>query len=122
MRKTTEEYEAGRKRKKQLHVFLSEEEYEYLKYQADSIRFSVSNYVRAALFFNGITVVSNELKLDIDRTIYEMNKIGNNINQIAFNCNVKGSTEMEDVYRLKEQVRLLFEYFENTVLDIHEDY
>ena len=121
LRKSWKEVDEGRKRKKLFKLYLYDDEYIALKEFSENISMSMSNYIRAAIFFNNIKVISKEWEGDIKKVIYELNKIGNNVNQIAFNCNSKGTANIDDVKRLSDQVDKMSIFIENTVLDIHKD-
>jgi hypothetical protein len=114
------EYAPKRKRGRQINVYLNDEEFQTLEYKADLTGFSKSDYLRAAIFINNITVQDRHWKGDMQKLVYEMNRIGNNINQIALRCNERGTADQADVIEIAEQYNELFLLYEKNVLGLKE--
>ena len=91
----------NRHRKKKLNVWLVDEEYELLKEKADKSDMSMSAYIRSIILLGGIRGgVVNFSKDDADKIIYELNRIGNNVNQIAYYTNAKSTVNENDFEQL----------------------
>ena len=108
----------GRKRQKRFNIFFYDDEYDALKEFSENAGMSMSNYIRAAIFFNNITVVSQTWNGDINKVIYELNKIGNAVNHLKYLCLEKGLVEIEDIKRLEEYFNKMAIFIENVVLGI----
>ena len=76
--------------RKFLKVAMSEELYNSLQFNANSLNITLSKYCREILK-NGYTVNTNN---DYSLVVYHLNKIGNNINQIARILNSGGTVEL----------------------------
>lgn len=68
-------------------------------YKADLMNVSISQFVRMALKKNEITIVPG-----MDEVVYQMLKVGNNINQIACILNTNGTyPEIRAINELTEE-------------------
>lgn len=84
-------------------LYLLEEESALLTKNAFEFGLSKSDYIRKLILYGGMTVRPYALKEEDNRKlIYELNKIGNNINQIAYNTNVKSHTSNAEMQSLKK--------------------
>ncbi len=80
-------------------IRLSKKELEKIKRKAKESKLNVSEYIRQSAL-NGFVIVKDEkAKIDL---IYELNKIGTNINQVTKLCNIVGSVSKEDLYKLEK--------------------
>lgn len=84
--------------RKFLKVAMSEELYNSLQFHANSLNITLSKYCREILK-NGYIVKSNS---DYGLVLYHLNKIGNNINQIARFANANKSLDIEIYNQLLE--------------------
>ena len=94
--------EEQRLRQSQLRVWLLDEEKEILKQRAYEYGLSQSEYVRQLIVAEKI--VGRHWTMDKEQgkeLISSINKIGNNVNQIAYNTNVKKFTAYSDFQELK---------------------
>jgi len=97
---------------------LLDEEYDLLKEKASKSNMSMSAYIRSIILFGGIEgSVVNFTKEDADKISYELNRIGNNINQIAYHVNAKATVNENDF----EQLRDYFEKYLAVVQDVVKD-
>lgn len=106
----------NRFRDKQVLIRLSEEELKILDSKAKILDKSKSDFVRDIVLFGEAKskpIWSNE---NFKKLLYEINRIGNNINQIAYNSNLKKSTGREEIYGLREQYDNLLSLYEDTFL------
>lgn len=86
----------GRKRERKLNVYLLDEEWEVLQAKKDEAGMSQSDYVRNMILFGAAherTVFSKETE---KKLIYELNKIGTNLNQIAARANASKNVDKRD--------------------------
>jgi len=80
-----------------LRVWLLEEEYELLKNKADKSNKNMSEYIRSIILYGASSrSVVKYSKEDSENIRYELNRIGNNINQIAYRVNGKGKVNVND--------------------------
>ncbi|MPN53165.1 hypothetical protein SDC9_200829 [bioreactor metagenome] len=100
--------EKDRLRSKKIHVFLSDNEDELLGDKAKYCNLTKSEYVRS-MIVNGAII--NHSTGDIPAAISEINRVGNNINQIAKKLNETNSFYRKDFDDLKCQYKTLFEYY-----------
>lgn len=86
----------GRQRDRKLNVYLLEEEWEILQAKKDEAGMSQSDYVRNMILFGAAherTIFSKETE---KKLIYELNKIGTNLNQIAARANASKNVDKRD--------------------------
>mgnify|MGYP002519258935 CR=1 FL=1 len=91
---------SGRKRNRKLNVYLFDEELEILNAKADEAELSKSEYIRNMILFGAAherTVFSKEETAALH---YEINKIGNNLNQIAYRANSNKTIDDRDFQSL----------------------
>ncbi len=91
--------------RKFLKVAMSEELYNSLQFNANSLNITLSKYCREILK-NGYTVNTNN---DYSLVVYHLNKIGNNINQIARYANANKSLDIQ-IYNLLLEVNNYLEF------------
>lgn len=103
--------EENRKRKRKLNVFLLDEEWELLNAKTDELEMSKSECVRNMILFgatNKRTVFSKE---ETRKIIYEINRIGNNLNQIAYRANKSRIIDKDDFQNLYDNYVELLDYW-----------
>ena len=89
------------------HFFLSEQEAVLFEQKTKELGISKSQYIRNCILYGSTvkkTLLSDERA---DRIIYEMNRIGNNINQIARFVNKEHTVEADDYERIRKLVNAL---------------
>lgn len=93
----------GRQRERRLNLYLFDEEYAILDAKADELQMSKSEYVRNIILFGTAfpkTVFNDEIG---QKLIYEINRIGNNLNQITLKVNTYNNfddTNYKELYHL----------------------
>lgn len=95
---------------KQIKTNLKPEEYEKIKQIAQENNLTLSSYVRKIL--NMENELDNKKDIDIEKLklIYELNKIGNNLNQIAKRVNINKIIDFkvfEQLEKIEEELRRL---------------
>lgn len=102
--------EKDRFRKREIRVKLSEEEYATILAKTAEAEMTISDAIRSLIVFGNIKAewLDEESKRRVDelcqlieKVIYEVNRIGNNINQIAYNTNSKykaSENELKEAY------------------------
>lgn len=104
----------NRKRNRKLNIFLLDEEWELLNAKADELEMSKSEYIRNIILFGTAYKRSIFSKEETKEFIYEINRIGNNLNQIAYRANANKTIDEIDFQNLYDNyVELLgqFDYF-----------
>ena len=97
--------EKDRMRKKKLQVFLTDEEMQILDDKCKELNMNKSGYIRGAILYGGFNESQPRVERElIEKLIYEVNKIGNNINQIAYTNNVKYGSTVAEMNEAKEQL------------------
>lgn len=92
------------KKTSDLHIRLTPAEYELLQKKSKEQGLTMSAYIR--LIIIGKTKENNE---KIDKLIYEVNKAGVNINQIAQKLNAKGIYHGDELKAVQRQLELVME-------------
>ena len=97
------------KRVYKIQVRLKEEEFTEIEQKRASCHMTLSEFVRARLF-NGDNLIYYDpaLREDVQHFIYEINKIGVNVNQIAASVNSKGFSTEKDLSEIKKYLNLVF--------------
>ena len=88
--------EEHRRRQRKLNVYLLEEELAILEAKADEAEMSKSEFIRNMIMFGAAHERTMFSKADSEALKYELNRIGNNINQIAFWANSKKTVDDRD--------------------------
>ena len=88
-----------RKRFIEKKYYLDEKEEKILKEKCKKLNVSYSKFIRDLILGY---VHDDSLTIEIHNLIYELNRIGNNINQIAYVANSKGIIVQ---YNLEEELR-----------------
>lgn len=94
--------EKHRIREKKFSLYLMEEEYEYLKKGAYEFDLSLSDYLRQLIVASRI--VGRHWTMDKEegkRMLYEINRIGNSLSQIAYNVNSRSVVLPNDWKQIK---------------------
>ena len=97
----------NRNRNVGFHFFLSEQEAEIFEQKCKELGISKSAYIRNCILYGSTvkkTMFSDE---KADQIIYEMNRIGNNINQIAHFVNMEHTVESDEFERIRKLVSAL---------------
>ena len=101
--------EKYRLRNHKIHLFVTEDEYRIAQEKADyACQGNVSEYVRCIMVDGVIITYDTE---NIMKAIYELNRIGNNINQIAKHVNEVGEVNIIDFESLQEEYEKMFGYY-----------
>ena len=95
-----------RKRFIEKKYYLDEKEEKILKEKCKKLNVSYSKFIRDLILGY---VHDDSLSIEIHNLIYELNRIGNNINQIAYVANSKGIVVQ---YNLEEELKKI-----NIVID-----
>lgn len=99
-----------RLRDKYIQVWVTEKEREFIKEKAASCGLSVSEYLRK-VSVDGVIILRDF------KGIYEINKIGVNINQIARSVNERDVVTERDVEDLRVQYEKLFEVVRDLIMN-----
>ena len=95
-----------RLREKQINIRVTDYEYQQIRERMEkSGSSSLSEYIIDAAT-NGF--LFNVDYSDIKALAYEINRIGNNINQIAHKINAEGSIYKEEIKEVQENVELIW--------------
>lgn len=90
-----------------IHLRLSETELKRIKDRMAYCKMdSISAYLRRMAVDGCILVVDHS---DIKKYIYELNRIGNNINQIAHQVNGTGSVQESQIKELQEMMNTIWQ-------------
>ena len=94
-----------------------EDDYSSLVKSADNLGLTISEYCRSRLFEPDKVLFRATEKKDIQRLVYEINKIGTNINQIVRSCHSKNWISENEIEKLISQLREV-ENTENEIMNI----
>ena len=105
-----------RYRNNRFEIRLFDEEIEILENKAKIQGLSKTEYIREIILYSEIkdnkrNILSDE---NFKKLLYEINRIGNNINQIAYNSNLIKPTGREEIKNLKEQYENLLQLYTDT--------
>lgn len=91
-----------------IQIRLTDDEFGVLEDQRNKCHMNLSVYVRAKLL-NGDSIVYYDpaLREDFQKLIYEINKIGTNINQIAASVNSKQFSTDDEITTIKQYLKLV---------------
>ncbi len=107
----------GTTRDKNLKVRVNEDEKRLIKYKADELGISVSEYLRLTMFNNAPVIKQVELS-GIAELSYEINRIGNNINQIAYVANRNKEIEPREIKILLDSQKYIEKQLRNFVMTV----
>lgn len=88
--------EENRKRQRYFKVHLLDEELAILDAKADEADMTKSEYIRNIIMFGAAHERTVFSKKDAEALLYEINRIGNNINQIAYRANSNKQIDERD--------------------------
>jgi len=107
--------EEHRKRTRQFKVSLYDKELEWLTQKAFDANMSKSEFVRKIIMYGSAKEKTNFSREDAAKICYELNRIGNNINQLAYQANIRGNVTRNDFEVMKDEfANLLTEFDEWT--------
>lgn len=114
----------NRLRDKQLRVWISDDEESIINDKCKISNMNKSDYIRNIIVYGEIKKIDSEAIVKVSNVInqnnFELNKIGNNINQIAKKVNEQNSYTHADIIHLKEefeQIRKLHEHLANEIMN-----
>ena len=104
-------------------VRLFDEEVAILENKAKEQGLSKTEYIREIILYSEIKENNRKVLSDkkFTKLLYEINRIGNNINQIAYNSNLVKSTGKEEIESLKKQYDSLLQLYTDTFLFQEEE-
>ena len=105
-----------RVRNRKFQIWLSDKEFQLLADKADYCHVTKADFVRTMVVKGAVIRFENE---KISKLLYEVNKIGVNINQIAKKVNTKDAFLREDYDLLQS---LYHELFNEIVSNLYRDY
>ena len=92
-----------------IQVRLTQEEFSEIEKERESCHMSLSEFVRARLFRgDNLIYYDPALREDVQSLIYEINKIGVNVNQIAASVNSKGFSTEKDLSEIQKFLNIVF--------------
>lgn len=107
--------EESRKRKRKLNVYLLDEELEILNAKADEADMSKSDYIRNMILFGAAHERTLFSKKDTASLLYELNRIGNNINQIAYRANANKIIDERDFQNMYDNYMELLSTYDKFI-------
>lgn len=96
----------GRNNGKAKVLYFSDEEWEHIEKKSDMVKLNKSAYIKK-MALNGY-IINYELDV-LNDFIYELNKIGVNINQIAKRVNETGSIHADEIERMQEDMACIWQ-------------
>ena len=109
-------FDDNRNRKRQVKAWLLQKEFEILEKKAKLSGVTKSQYLRDMIIYGNVKdSIHNFSKADSERLVFEISKIGNNINQIAYRVNAKATVNEDDFIDLKNEYQYLFFLFDEIV-------
>ncbi len=90
-----------RYRNKEVKFFVTEKELEVIGKKAKFAELDRSKYLRK-MAIEGY-IIKRDFA-DVDKLVYEINKIGNNINQVAHRANENKAASLDDLKYLRKQL------------------
>lgn len=109
--------EAGRLRNRKLTIHLFEEEFQILEQKCTELGVSKSEYIRNMILIGNPVRNTNFSEEEAQRIIFEIGKIGNNINQIAKYVNMQKSSDGVDISNLIQEFGDLQELISEVCLE-----
>jgi len=92
-----------RKRKRKFSVYLDQHEFDLLEKKSIEAKTTKTNFVRNVILYGSARPETNFSDERARGLLYEINRIGNNINQIAYRVNSRGGVSEEEFYNLAAQ-------------------
>ena len=96
--------EKKRNRTHKINVFLSDREAEIFEQKIAKLGISKSEYIRNCILYGFPGRKTNFSDAEADRIAYEMNRIGNNVNQIARYVNREHETSLAEIEEVKNLI------------------
>lgn len=109
--------EKKRNRKVGIHIFLSDREAEILEQKIAKLGITKSEYIRNCILFGFPGRKTNFSDEEADRIVYEMNRIGNNVNQIARYVNKEHDAQQAEIEEVKNLIWNLHDVIMKLVLE-----
>lgn len=105
-----------RYRNNRFELRLFDEEVEILEDKAKAQGLSKTEYIREIILYSEVKESKRNILSDANfmKLLYEINRIGNNINQIAYNSNLIKSTGKQEIKELKLQYENLLQLYTDT--------
>ena len=101
----------------QLKVWISERESELLEQKIAKLGITKSEYIRSCILFGFPGRKTNFSDEEAERIAYEMNRIGNNVNQIARYVNKEHEAMQTDIEEVKKLILSLNDVIMKLVLE-----
>lgn len=105
---------AKRIRNRQILLRVSDTEYEMIKHQMELCNETNTNRYIRRVAIDGC--VFNVDHTPIDNMNYELNKIGANINQIAYKINSTGSIYESEMQNIRKSMKTIWQLLKSTLL------
>jgi len=93
---------------KQIKVNIPEEDYLKIKEKAEAAGYKISGYLKTMLIQNNLLTAKKKKIVD-KNLLYELNKVGNNINQIARYLNINKELD----YNVFEKLEVIEKHLED---------
>ena len=109
-----EKRKPNRKRERKITAYLLDEEYELFEAKKDEAGLTKSDYIRNMIVYGGVYERTVFPKEDSQKLIYEINRIGNNINQVALRANTNGvvdDADFQNLYQLYQELLGVYDDF-----------
>ena len=104
-----------RNRDRRFTVYLLEEEMAILEAKKDEAGMTKSDYIRNMILFGAVHERTIFSKNDAEKMIYEINQIGNNLNQIAYRANSSKNIDQHDFSAMYDSYMQLLSAYDNFV-------
>ncbi len=101
-----------RKRNRHISVWMNEQEYRHLKRQAELAGMGIDPFVRNLVA--GVELRPKPPE-EYAALLRELSAIGNNINQLAYWANAKGSVSEKEITQASELVREAWRFIKDTL-------
>lgn len=121
--------EENRFRTKCIRVKLSDSEYNTIWQKALASNLTLSDAIRSLIVFGCIKpdgldensqALVNRFNERLDKIAYEMNRIGNNVNQIAYNTNATCNTELVELEMTMDSLTQIHGIFMDSINEMRE--
>lgn len=104
-----------RNRDRQFTVYLLEEEMAILEAKKDEAGMTKSEYIRNMIIFGAAHERTIFSKVDAEKMIYEINRIGNNLNQVAYRANSSKNIDQHAFITMYDSYMQLLSAYDNFV-------
>ncbi len=116
MEKNMKKREEYRLRERQLNIRVTDYEYQLIKERMKASRSATLREFLVDVATNGFLI--NVDYSDIKALAYEINRIGNNINQIAHKINSEGSVYKKQIEEVQEDVSMIWKLLREKLYQI----